>query len=168
MVDLIFLLCAIATLVGAITVVSQKNPVHSAVGLIGSFVAMAVLYLLLHAPFLAVIQVAVYAGAIVVLFLFVIMLLNLKPDELGTDPDGRVQRRIAIGSLLMFLMLGAAFTGAGAGSQPFSASPADPGFGSTEAVGEVLMSKFILPFEVTSILIIVAIVAAVVLAKRKL
>lgn len=168
MMDILFLIAAICSVVGAITVVSQKNPVYSALGLIGSFIAVAVIYLLLHAPFLAVIQIAVYAGAIVVLFLFVIMLLNLKPEELGVDPTVHVQRRVALGSLALFLLLAGSFATAGLGAVPFADESVDPNFGSTVAIGEALMGNYLLPFEVTSVLIIVAIVGAVVLAKRKL
>lgn len=168
MADVLFLLFAVAAVIGAVNVVSQKNPVYAALGLIGSLVSMAVLFLLLHAPFLAVIQVAVYAGAIVVLFLFVIMLLNLRPEELGKDPDPPIRRRVALGSLALFALLAVSFARAGLGAQPFSKDQVDPAYGSTEAVGQALMHQWVLPFEVTSILIVVAIVGAVVLAKRKL
>ncbi len=167
-VDILFLLAAIASVVGAVQVVSQRNPVYSALGLIASLVSMAIIFLLLHAPFLAVIQVAVYAGAIVVLFLFVIMLLNLKPEDLGKDPDPPVRRRVALGSLALFILLGINLARAGLGAQPFAEEQVDPTYGSTAAVGEALMTGYVLPFEVTSILVIVAIVGAVVMAKRKL
>ncbi len=168
MIDILFLVGAVISVVGAIGVVSQRNPVYGAMGLLASFMGLALIFLLLHAPFVAVIQVAVYAGAILVLFLFVIMLLNLKSEEFGADPEPPARRRMALASALLFVLLAWSVAGAGLGALPFSQEMPPPDFGSTQAIGEALMGAWVLPFEVTSILIIVAIIGAVVLTKKKI
>ena len=166
--DLLFATLSLAAVAGAVVVVQQRNPVYSALGLIGSFVAVAGIFLILHAPFVAVVQVAVYAGAIVVLFLFVIMLLNLKSEELGVEVPPRARLKLKAAAAVLFALLASAFVSPDLRGVSFAAGAPDPEYGSTRAVGEVLMKSYVLPFEVTSVLIIVAIVGAVVLAKKKL
>ena len=164
---LIFLITAAFLVVTAILVIVQRNPVASALFLIAALCAQAVLYLLLNAPFLAVIQIIVYAGAIMVLFLFVIMLLNLKRDEFG--PEKRKLQRffgilfaaillIEIGALVKLSLTGLRGTPGGL----------SPDFGGAHAVGRLLFTDYLFPFEVTSVLLLVAIVGAIVMAKRRL
>lgn len=158
-------------LVFAVLVVSTKNPVHSVLFLVVNFLGVAVLYVLLHAEFLAVIQVLVYAGGILVLYLFVVMLVNLKrPAEATVDP----RRRDRLGLLLAGAVLAEfaaivlySFTG------PWPSAGGDPaavaaGVGNTEAVGWSLYVDYVIPFEVASVLLLVAMVGAIVLAKREL
>ena len=150
---------------GAGIVVGARNPLHGALALVFSFFGLAGIYVMLAAPFVAVIQVLVYAGAVMVLFVFVIMLLNLKPDELR---GGRVtffkiagSAGVAAGTFL----LARAVSGVSAGRD---AARADASFGTVQRVGAVIFSDFGLAFEATSLLLLVAIVAAVVVAKAKI
>ena len=161
-----FLTAGIAVGSGILTV-SRRNPVQSVLFLILNFFCLALLYLTLHAEFLAIIQILVYAGAILVLFLFVIMLLNLGsqlPHEWLAPPP----------ILILASAAGAAFVLAGfflvrrdevSGVVPPTATA--PVVGSTEAVGLSLFGDFLLPFEITSLVLLVAMVGAIVLAKRE-
>jgi NADH-quinone oxidoreductase subunit J len=161
---LFFILGGIALVSGAL-VVFQKHPLRSALWLIVNFFAVAGIYLLAHAEFIAAIQVIVYAGAIMVLFLFVIMLLNIRqPEESPPIPY--------IGQKLVGLVL-AGFTGLiliyGVTHAALTSGKAmAPGLGNTESIAQSLFTSYLLPFEVTSVLLLVAIVGAVVLAKSKL
>lgn len=163
----IFLITAIVLLITAILVVVQRNPVASALFLIAALCAQAILYLLLKAPFLAVIQIIVYAGAIMVLFLFVIMLLNLRKDEFVPEKR-KVQRFFGIlFAVILFIEIGAlvklSITGL-----PQTSGITNPDFGSVHQVGQLLFTDYLFPFEVTSVLLLVAIVGAIVMAKREL
>lgn len=163
----IFLITAIVLVITAILVVVQRNPVASALFLIAALCTQAILYLLLKAPFLAVIQIIVYAGAIMVLFLFVIMLLNLRKDEFGPEKR-KVQRFFAIlFAVILFIEIGALVKLSISGL-PQSSGITDPDFGSAQQVGQLLFTDYLFPFEVTSVLLLVAIVGAIVMAKRKL
>ncbi|MFZ0050915.1 MAG: NADH-quinone oxidoreductase subunit J [Desulfobaccales bacterium] len=161
---LFFILAAVALISGGL-VVFQRHPLRSALWLIVNFFAVAGIYLLAHAEFIAAIQVIVYAGAIMVLFLFVIMLLNLRqPEEAPVIPH--------VGQKLLAAVL-AGFTGLIIIYAYHRASlPAGreiiPGLGNTESIARSLFTDYLLPFEVTSVLLLVAIVGAVVLAKSKL
>jgi NADH-quinone oxidoreductase subunit J len=163
-----FLLFAAVALGAALMVVLQRNPVASALWLVLAFCSLAGLYVLLHAPFLAAVQVIVYAGAIMVLFLFVIMLLNLQKDvEAGLH---RAARRVfgwLLGGVLaaqLYLLLRGPWGLGPEGREPAAAVHAA---GNTQTIGVRLYTDFLLPFEVTSIVLLVAIVGAVVLSLRK-
>ncbi|MGB8992987.1 MAG: NADH-quinone oxidoreductase subunit J [Desulfobaccales bacterium] len=161
---LFFILGGVALVSGGL-VVFQKHPLRSALWLIVNFFAVAGIYLLAHAEFIAAIQVIVYAGAIMVLFLFVIMLLNIRqPEESPKIPF--------IGQKLGGIIL-AGFTGLiliyGVAKAVLpAAKEMAPGLGNTESIARSLFTDYLLPFEVTSVLLLVAIVGAVVLAKSKL
>jgi NADH-quinone oxidoreductase subunit J len=156
-----FLVLALLTVVSAVTVVVHRNPVHSACALVATLFLLAVFFVGLDAQLVAVLQVIVYAGAIVVLFLFVIMLLNLREEARMTGTPMLVATAVAGGAALVVLLataLGRARTS--------PASDLPPGFGETAAVGRELFTAYLLPFELTSILLLVAIVGAVALAKK--
>jgi NADH-quinone oxidoreductase subunit J len=159
----LFWLFAALAIAGALGVVFATNPVNGAMALVGSFFALAGLYLLLDAQLLAALQILVYAGAIMVLFLFVIMLLNLSPAELGRD---RLTPARAVGGLAALV------TGALLASTflrlDFPTAAANRRFGTVASVGLKLFSDFTLPFEATSLLLLAAILGAVVVAKGKL
>jgi NADH-quinone oxidoreductase subunit J len=171
----LFYVFAAAAVGASLLVIGQRNPIHSVLLLIGSFMALAGLYVLLEAPFLAVIQIIIYAGAIMVLFLFVVMLLN-APRE--TVPEDRARHILAHGPRRLGAGLGAvllvelawAIWRAGSAEGPDMAArgglPA--AVSSVSEIGHALFSEYALAFEVTSILIIVAMVGAVVLAKREI
>ena len=162
-----YLLGALA--IGAsLLVIAQRNPIYSVLLLIASFGALSGLYILLDAPFVAVIQIIVYAGAIMVLFLFVVMLLNAPHED--TDYDERVHPLLRPGPMKLgaALALGLAAElgwalSRGGDTGAFSDAKVD----SVAAIGRSLFTDYAFPFEVTSILILVAMVGAVVLARRE-
>ncbi len=164
-----FFVFAFIAIAGALGVVWARNPLHGALSLIGSFFALAGLYVLLGAHLLAALQVLVYAGAVMVLFVFVIMLLNLKDEELGL-PKPTIMK--VLGGVGMGLVGMLVTVRALRGLAPATGDVIDlatvPGFGTVEAVGRVIYGPFMLPFEVTSLLLLVAIVAAVVVAKARI
>ena len=161
-----------AVAVGAsLLVIGQRNPVYSVLLLIASFGALAGLYVLLDAPFVAVTQIIVYAGAIMVLFLFVVMLLNVPredPVDRDRSPEPTGARRLgATLAILLLIELGWALAqvpGFGEGASTFGAPGAQ--VSSVRYIGQVLFQRYAFAFEVTSILIIVAMVGAVLLAGR--
>ncbi|MDO8683443.1 MAG: NADH-quinone oxidoreductase subunit J [Armatimonadota bacterium] len=168
MAELIIFVVLGAVAVGAgIAVVAARNPVHSALFLVVNFFCLAALFLVLSAEFVAVLQVLVYAGAIMVLFLFVIMLLNVGGVlESLRDPLGS-QRWLA---LLLGLGLVAEVTAmviSGAVKLPAPSGGIPAGFGSPSEVGLHLYSRYLFPFEVVSLLLLVAMVGVVVLNKRR-
>jgi NADH-quinone oxidoreductase subunit J len=164
-----FWIFAVLTVLLAGQVVLQRNPAHAAVSLVGAFLFLSGIYVLLAAHLIAILQVMVYAGAVMVLFVFVIMLLNLKEEELGHERltawkvIGGASIVVAVG-LIAFLALGNAYpTGL-----LRDMARTQPGFGSVKGVGQALYIASVLPFEVTSLLLTVAIVGAVVVAKGKI
>lgn len=148
----------------ATMVVLSKNPVHSVLYLVLTFFTIAGHYVLLNAQFLAAVHIIVYAGAIMVLFLFVIMLLNLNKE---TEPQKSVWLKasatIASGLLLVVLV------GSLRGAETIVATNAfNPNIGLIEKLGKTLFNEFLLPFEVASILLLIAMVGAVMLGKRSI
>ena len=153
----------------AVLVISTKDTVHSVLFLVLDFLFVAALYVLLGAQFLAVIQILVYAGGIVVLYLFVVMLVNLKrPPEAHSDP--RRLTKLAFGmSAAVMLELGAiAVYSSRLPATPIAPGPAMPVTGNTEQVGWLLYTSYLIPFEIASMLLLVAMIGAIVLAKREL
>ena len=165
----LFLLLGAVAVIASLLVIAQRNPVYSVMLLIASFGALSGLYVLLDAPFVAVTQIIVYAGAIMVLFLFVVMLLNAPHEETEHDEKVHPLRRPGMmwfGALLavaLVVELLWALTRAGGAPGEFPAAPMI----SVREIGKALFSDYAFPFEVTSILILVAMVGAVVLAKRE-
>jgi len=157
----------------SLLVVLQRNPMHSVLLLIVSFCALAGLYIGLEAPFAAVVQIIIYAGAIMVLFLFVVMLLNAhREDEVdvGARPvRGPLRAGAVLAVVLVAELAWALVRAAGTrGGALFAGAGADPAaLQSVRTLGNVLFTEYSLAFEVTSILIIVAMIGAVVLAKRE-
>ncbi len=152
----------------SLLVVTGKNPVHSVLWMLVLFVHMAGLYLFLNAEFLAAIQIIVYAGAIMVLFLFVVMLLNLRTEE----KEFRLQTQWPVSAVTAVLLLVALVSILGKitvlpelGEYSIAAIQAE---GSMMTIGKVLYTQYLLPFEIASVLLLVAIVGAVVLAKKRI
>jgi len=161
-----YVLATIAVL-ASLLVIAQRNPIHSVLFLIASFGALSGLYVMLDAPFVAVIQIIIYAGAIMVLFLFVVMLLNAPHEE--TEHDLRVHplmRRGPMGFGVVLALVLIAELGLGLGAGGDSAFPGRS-TSSVEAIGRSLFTEYAFAFEVTSLLILVAMVGAVVLARRE-
>jgi len=167
---IIFIITAIIALVGAIAMLTSRNAVHSALFLLLNFGAIAVLFLLLQAPFLFAIQLSIYAGAIMVLFLFVVMLLGAERAE---DEHNKIawQQPAALFLALVLLIETIVVSVRGkAGFLPqMDAVPADAEtIGAPIYIGEVLFTKYLLPFELAGIILLVAIVGVVVLNRGKL
>jgi NADH-quinone oxidoreductase subunit J len=167
--ELLFYVFAAIAVVASALVVGQRSPIYSVMLLIASFLALAGLYVLLDAPFLAVIQIVIYAGAILVLFLFVVMLLNAPKDGPHLEKTTSGPRRLGIVlAAALVVELGWALWQAYMVRGPEDvASPQDAAtLMSVREIGRVLYSNYVLAFEVTSLLILVAMVGAVILAKR--
>jgi NADH-quinone oxidoreductase subunit J len=163
-----FYIFAAASLAGALLVISHKNPVASALSLVLTLFSTAVLFVFLLAHFIAAIQILVYAGAIMVLFLFTVMFLNLREESLRFDAQNMPYKLgVLVVILLVFGYL--ARVGFKKGLFLINANTSLPqNFGTVEGVGEVLFRDYLLPFELTSVLIVVAILGVVVIAKRRL
>ena len=167
-----FYVFALVAVVASIGVVGQRNPMHSVMLLITSFGALAGLYVLLDAPFAAVTQMIVYAGAIMVLFLFVVMLLNVPREDAAewdrSHPLNRpgAMRFGAVLAGLLLLELSWAVWHVST-RQPMALSETSPGsVASVAAIGRSIFTDYAFPFEATSVLILVAMVGAVILARR--
>jgi NADH-quinone oxidoreductase subunit J len=160
---ILFFGLAFVAVASAIGMLASKNAVYSALNLILNFVTVSIFYLLLNAPFIALTQITVYAGAIMVLFLFVIMLLGA--ERLPGETTLPWQRPVAIIlGVILFLETGyLLFVRLGSTAFPGDASA---GFGSPAAIGTELFTNYLLPFEVTSVLLLVAMVGAIVLTQR--
>ena len=178
MAELLFYLLAIAAVAAGLGVVLARNPLFSVLSLLGAFFCLASIYLLMGFQFLAATQLLVYAGAIMVLFLFVIMLLNLGDDsgfERGPGQlDARGRRRYAIaGATAGVLLLVAAFS---VGLKPVEASEAaraadhtlpEHGYDDLHSIAELLFSRYVVPFEAASLLLLATMIAVILLAKRQ-
>jgi NADH-quinone oxidoreductase subunit J len=176
----IFFILAIVAVVAALMVISTKKPVSSALFLVLVMCSLAGLFVLLGAVFLAALQIIVYAGAIMVLFLFVIMLLNLRRDEFGHDPY-RFQKYLGIVFVLIILLQGVFIIhiamkeihvgNVNVNMQTAPTTTADSSavldYNSAPVVAETLFTKFAYPFEITSILLLAAIIGAVVIARKR-
>ncbi len=162
----IFLGAAAIAIASALLVIIQRNPIASVMYLLTSFVAQVILFIKLNAAFLAMLQVIVYAGAILVLFLFVIMLLNLRREDFGKDIRLRFKPLAIAFAVVMLLETLVVIHTSQTLAQQRAALPAD--FGSVGAVGMELFTQYLYPFELTSVLLIVAVLGAVVMAKKRL
>jgi NADH-quinone oxidoreductase subunit J len=165
MVELVlFVIFGVAAVGGAVMMIGARNPVYSAIGLMVTMFSIAVFYVSNSAHFVAVVQVIIYAGAVVTLFLFVIMLIGVDKAEDRTESI-RLQRPLALGLLILFgagvLLAGRLVWVTG------QAQGVDPVNGTIEAIGTELFRKWVLPFEVTALLLIVAAAGAVALALFK-
>ncbi|SNB47597.1 NADH-quinone oxidoreductase subunit J [Geobacter sp. DSM 9736] len=162
-----FTVVAAMAVLFSILVITCKNPINSALSLVMTFFALATFYVMLDAPFMAAIQVIVYAGAIMVLIVFVIMLLNIR-----TESSKRTSHALLISYIIGFLVLVETFyflsKSTLTGARGSLDAAAIHRVGHTELIGKALFTDFLLPFEVTSLLLLVAIIGAVVLSKRKI
>jgi NADH-quinone oxidoreductase subunit J len=164
----LFYVFAVLVLGGGILTITRRNAVHSAIALIVSLLGVAGLYLLQHAEFLFAVQIVLYVGGIMVLFLFVIMLVNL--DNSARERQFNRQWWIALGAVLA---VGAEigyflYRGRGAFHIAEGAQSLAPGIGNTEQIADSLFSEYLLPFEIASILLLVAVVGSVVMAKKRI
>lgn len=156
-----FFVIAALLVLSSLVVVFKRNVVHSAIALVAALFLIAILFFTLHAPMVGVLQVMVYAGAIMVLFLFVIMFLN---------PTALERPRVftwSFGTVVASLLAGVLMAVMNRGEPPADPLVATEIFGSPETLAKSLFTEFVLPFEIASVLLLVAIVGAVVLAKRE-
>jgi NADH-quinone oxidoreductase subunit J len=166
MIPVLFVAFAAILVVSSLLVILHRSPVSSALFLVLAFCSLAAIYLLLRAEFIGLVQIVVYAGAIMVLFLFVIMYLNLGKDlESGVT----IALRRGLGWLIGAVLVaeGALFVSRGLAPGPTAPPVLDPGFGNTQQIGLLLYSRYLFPFEITSILLLVAMIGVVVIARGR-
>ncbi len=167
--DLLFWLFAAAAVGCAVLVVSLRNPMYGAFALLGCFLSVAALFFLRHAEFVGAVQIFVYGGGIMVLFLFVIMLVNLHRLResrlfLGQAPVALVLA-LLLGALFVVTFVGASFAPPGADPQIFTSVEGQPA-GNSQAVAWLLYRDYLLPFEIASLFLLVAMIGAVVLGRK--
>ena len=164
---LIFLGVGFVTIITSLLVITRKNPIHSALFLVMTFLGVAVLYLLLQSQFIAIVQAIVYAGAIVMLIVFVLMLLDLE-EELRSGLKLLYSK--VIGGVLAAVFLFAiayAVSATGPTGKMGSTTPAQMS-ANVKSVGEMLLTRYLFPFEIATILLVAAVIGAVVLSKKKI
>ncbi len=161
-----FIILAIFALVSGFLVVATEDPVRAAIGLVVNFITIAVAYFMLGAEFLGITQVMVYAGAIMVLFLFVVMILKLgarRAELLDRRPFQKGAAWLIAGAIFLLLLRSVI------GEQGFTAGAMDvpAGFGKPQVIGQVLFTSYVWPFLLASVLLLVGVVGSILLAKRK-
>lgn len=161
---ILFILLAAVAVISALGMLLSRSAIYSALNLIINFGTVALFYLILEAPFIALAQITVYAGAIMVLFLFVIMLLGVEQLRGGRLLGWQEWIAIGAGGLLLLEAAYIIFLRP-SGGQTFPAAPQN--FGDPEAVGLVLFNEYLLPFEITSVLLLVAMIGAIFLSQRR-
>lgn len=160
----VFYVFAALAVTGAIIVITHSNPVYSAVSLVLTLFSTAVLFILLNAEFVAAVQVLVYAGAIMILFLFTVMFLNIRPEAFKFDSKN-MGFKVSVFFVLLLLVGYFASLGFSMGIKRAYTQSVD--FGTAKGVGEILFTEYLLPFELTSVLIVAAIIGVVAIAKRR-
>lgn len=163
---IVFFIASIGAIAGAIGVVMLRNPFYGVLSLVGHLLCLAALFLLLNAEFLAASQVIIYAGAVMVLYVFVVAYVGGDSESLGASPGFlRLITPVIVVLLLVELLIATLGSGLKAIGTKGASLPAD--FGSPAAIGEALLTTYLLPFEIASVLLLVAAVGAVGLARRR-
>ena len=163
MASALFFLFAGLAIASAISLVYHKNPLYSAISLVGVFIALSCIYVTLAAPFIAAVQILIYAGAIMVLVVFVIMLLNLDDDK----PLNRLQYLYAIGGGLgLILLIQTFFIFYAVSNKPNQYIETNETVGNTLSIGSAMYTEYLLPVEIVGILLLMATVGSVILARR--
>ncbi len=165
--QILFFLAGLGAVAGALGVVLLRNPFHSVLALVSHLLALAVLFLLLRAEFIAAAQVVVYASAVMVLYVFVVSYVGGSDDPLRRDDGGVVGRIGPIFAIVLFAELAIAIVGSSLTGLDSTGAEVGPAFGSPGQIGELLLTQFLLPFEAASFLLLIAAVGAVVLARRR-
>ena len=163
----VFFIAAIGALTGAIGVIALKNPYYSVLSLVGHMISLAALFLLLRAEFLAAAQVIIYAGAVIVLYVFVVSYVGESAPTLAQNP-GRIAAlgAFACGAALV-VELFIAVLGSGLQAISHDGAPYRNGFGTPGQIGTLLLTRFLAPFEIASFLLLIAAIGAVTLARRR-
>ncbi|MBA3327857.1 MAG: NADH-quinone oxidoreductase subunit J [Solirubrobacterales bacterium] len=167
MAEVLFFIAGIGAVAGAIGVIALRNPFYSVLALVCHLVSLAMLFLLLRAEFVAAAQVVVYAGAVMVLYVFVVAYVGGQDEPLGPRAGGGLRVVAVLFGAVLFVELCIATLGSGLKAIGSDGAPPEAGFGSPERIGELLLTKFLLPFEVASFLLLIAAVGAVTLARRR-
>ena len=165
--QLLFFLAGAGAIAGAVGVVLLRNPFYSVLALVAHLISLAILFLLLTAAFLAAAQVVVYAGAVMVLYVFVVAYVGGADDELRPPTAGPLAAIGPIFAAALLIELAIAVVGSGLSALDSRGADVGADFGSPGAIGEALLTKFLLPFEAASFLLLVAAVGAVVLARKR-
>jgi NADH-quinone oxidoreductase subunit J len=167
MAEVLFFLASVGAIAGAIGVVAVRNPFYSVLALVCHLLSLAALFLLLRAEFVAAAQVVVYAGAVMVLYVFVVAYVGGQDEPLGPRA-GRGLRIVAVAfGAALFVELCIATLGSGLKAVGTDGAIPQTGYGSPAQIGELLLTRFLLPFEIASFLLLIAAVGAVVLARRR-
>ncbi len=167
MAEVLFFIAGIGAVAGAIGTVGLRNPFYSVLALVFHLLSLAALFLLLRAEFVAAAQVIVYAGAVMVLYVFVVAYVGGTQERVGPQA-GPGMRAASIGfSVLLFVELAIAVLGSGLKAIDSDGAPYEAGFGSPEQIGELLLTRFLIAFELASFLLLIAAVGAVTLARRR-
>jgi len=164
---ILFFIAGLAAVAGALGVVLLRNPFHSVLALVSHLIALAVLFLLLRAAFIAAAQVVVYASAVMVLYVFVVSYVGGSDDPLRRDDGGVVGRLGPIFAIALFAELAIAIVGSSLSGLDSTGAEVGAAFGSPRQIGELLLTQFLLAFEAASFLLLIAAVGAVVLARKR-
>jgi NADH-quinone oxidoreductase subunit J len=164
---LLFIVFAVIALASALNILLQRSPLYSALSLIGTLLALSALYVTVHAQFIAAVQIVVYAGAIMVLFIFVIMLLNVQKDQPQIEKQKGLRYLAIPFAGLMIAEMFYVLRPIRLSTLPMPSGNAEQAVGTTWSIGTALFTDYLLPFEVTSVLILMAVVGAMVLARRE-
>lgn len=167
MTEVLFFITAIGAIVGAVGVITLRNPFYSVLALVAHLISLALLFLLLRAEFVAAAQVIVYAGAVMVLYVFVVSYVGGSDEPIGSTLGRPFKVASAVFGAALFAVLAIAVLGSGLQAIDSDGAPPKPGFGSPRSIGELLLTDFLLPFEVASFLLLIAAVGAVTLARRR-
>jgi NADH-quinone oxidoreductase subunit J len=163
----LFIIFAVIAIASALNILLQRSPLYSALSLIGTLLSLSALYLTVHAQFIAAVQIVVYAGAIMVLFIFVIMLLNVPKDQPQLEKQKGLRYLAIPFAGLMIAEMFYVLRPIRLTALPIQPGNAEQAVGTTWSIGTALFTDYLLPFEVTSVLILMALVGAMVLARRE-
>ena len=165
--QVVFFVAAVLAIGGALGVVLQRNPFYSVLSLVVHLIALAALFLLLSAEFIAAAQVIVYAGAVMVLYVFVVAYVGGADEPLTASTGSTLRFASLLFALALFVELSIAIIGTGLAALDSDGAPYKTGFGTPAEVGQLLLTQFLLAFEVASLLLLIAAVGAVILARRR-
>ncbi len=167
MAEVIFFIAAIGAIAGAVGTVALRNPFYSVLALVCHLLALAALFLLLRAEFVAAAQVVVYAGAVMVLYVFVVAYVGGADEPLTASTGATLRFASLLFALALFVELTIAIVGTGLSALNSDGAPYKTGFGTPAEVGQLFLTQFLLAFEVASLLLLIAAVGAVILARRR-
>jgi NADH-quinone oxidoreductase subunit J len=167
MAEVIFFIAAIGAIAGAVGTVALRNPFYSVLALVCHLLSLAGLFLLLRAEFVAAAQVVVYAGAVMVLYVFVVAYVGGSDEPLTASTGATLRFASLLFALALFVELTIALVGTSLSALDSDGAPYQPGFGTPAEVGQLFLTKFLLAFEVASLLLLIAAVGAVILARRR-